>query len=352
VSSITQSSGTATVTTATSHGLATGDTVLIAGATEVDYNGEFLITFVSSTSFTYIVANSPTSPATGTITSKRAPAGFTKIYTATGKGVYRTNNLTGSRPYVRIVDNAATTQREGLLTCYMSMSDIDTGTDIFPTAAQYASGFIIMKSDALNTSARNWLIITDGKTVYGFTYFNGAAIESPGLYKNAFAFGEYLSYKPGDAYSAFCTGSSISGQSSTTQYCGLFNSANSVTAGTPGTTTPLLATARDYSGISGSKIAQVFASGLSTSLGFTSYVNFPNAPDNGFYMVPAFLTQANIIRGRLPGFFEGMHGPALPNATLIENIVGYTGRRFLFMRGQTGSGECSCVIDITGPWDT
>lgn len=69
VSSITRSSTTATVTTAVSHGLATGQKATIAGATQTDYNGSYIITVTGATTFTYTVANSPATPATGTITS-------------------------------------------------------------------------------------------------------------------------------------------------------------------------------------------------------------------------------------------------------------------------------------------
>jgi len=67
VSSITRSSTTATVTTATTHPFLTGDRVTVSGATQTGYNGTFTITKVSSTSFTYSVANTVVTPATGTI---------------------------------------------------------------------------------------------------------------------------------------------------------------------------------------------------------------------------------------------------------------------------------------------
>lgn len=67
ISSITRVTTTATVTTAAAHGLATGDYVTIAGADQVDYNITAQVTVTSTTTFTYTVANSPTTPATGTI---------------------------------------------------------------------------------------------------------------------------------------------------------------------------------------------------------------------------------------------------------------------------------------------
>ena len=69
VSSITRSGTTATVTTAVSHTLNDGDAVTMAGADQSDYNGIFQGRYVSATVFTIEVANSPTTPATGTITA-------------------------------------------------------------------------------------------------------------------------------------------------------------------------------------------------------------------------------------------------------------------------------------------
>jgi hypothetical protein len=69
VTSITRASTTATVTTTTSHGLITGDSVVISGALQSDYNGTYTITVTAATTFTYTVANSPTTPATGVISA-------------------------------------------------------------------------------------------------------------------------------------------------------------------------------------------------------------------------------------------------------------------------------------------
>jgi hypothetical protein len=64
--SITKSAGTttATLTTATNHGLSTNDIVIITGATDILYNGEFLITKVSDVVFTYSMTSEPAANAT------------------------------------------------------------------------------------------------------------------------------------------------------------------------------------------------------------------------------------------------------------------------------------------------
>ena len=67
VSSITRVSTTATVTTGLAHGFSTGNVVYIKGADQSDYNILAQITVTGGTTFTYTVAGSPTTPATGTI---------------------------------------------------------------------------------------------------------------------------------------------------------------------------------------------------------------------------------------------------------------------------------------------
>lgn len=69
ISSITQTSGTATVTTASAHGYSRNDVVTIAGADQSGYNGSAtILTVPSTTTFTYSVDSATTSPATGTMT--------------------------------------------------------------------------------------------------------------------------------------------------------------------------------------------------------------------------------------------------------------------------------------------
>ena len=73
VSSITRVGTVATVTTSDDHGLSAGQSAIIAGAVESDYNGTVVVQSVTSTTvFTYTVSGSPTTPATGTITSTQA----------------------------------------------------------------------------------------------------------------------------------------------------------------------------------------------------------------------------------------------------------------------------------------
>jgi hypothetical protein len=59
ISTITRVSTVATLTTASAHGLSTGNQVAISGCTPSAYNGVFTITVVNSTTFTYTMASVP-----------------------------------------------------------------------------------------------------------------------------------------------------------------------------------------------------------------------------------------------------------------------------------------------------
>lgn len=71
VSTLTSSGTTATCTTTTAHCLSNNEFVVIAGAVETAYNGTFKVTVTSTTQFTYTLASTTTSPATGTITATK-----------------------------------------------------------------------------------------------------------------------------------------------------------------------------------------------------------------------------------------------------------------------------------------
>lgn len=85
---IVRTASTATATAAAAHGLVSGDRVTIAGAAQTDYNGTFTVTVTTTTAFTYTVANTPATPATGTLTATLVDYDEIRPYTA------------GSQPYI------------------------------------------------------------------------------------------------------------------------------------------------------------------------------------------------------------------------------------------------------------
>jgi len=114
-SSITRVGTTATATFLSNHGLASGNTVTISGATQSEYNGSVQITVISDTSFIYTVSGSPASPATGTILADATYATVAVECTTTGQ---ETNLNSGAvlsiQTHIGGADNQATVGAPGV----------------------------------------------------------------------------------------------------------------------------------------------------------------------------------------------------------------------------------------------
>ena len=100
ISTITHVTTAATLTTATAHGLNTGRTVYITGATPDAYNGTFSIVVTGSTTFTYTMATSPATNAT--VVGSYTYGNWSQIgggAVGGGNGVFVENALTVSQNY-------------------------------------------------------------------------------------------------------------------------------------------------------------------------------------------------------------------------------------------------------------
>ncbi|MDD2978126.1 hypothetical protein [Aquabacterium sp.] len=356
VTGITRTSATATVTTAVAHGLATGDSATISGAEQSDYNIDAVVTVIDSIHFSYTVANEPATPATGTIACKRSPAGFTKTFSGANKATYRANDLSSVRHTLRVLDDglSAGGGGEARVFAFESMGDVDAGSGPYPTAAQSSNGYFWRKSSTNDSTARAWMIITDGRIVYYFSDY--AAPASGGLTSNTAqfsgAFGDILSYKPGDAYASILTGCT-SANSTSSPPCGLFAGYSSITNASS-FTGPSIVIARDFTAVAGARYVGLFGSGISApGLGSSTILSYPHLIDNGFYMTPVMVTQGSpsLIRGRLPGCYEALHGRCFNNGDIITNVQGMPGKTFMMVYGTSGPYSGALMIDITGPWD-
>lgn len=116
VSSITRVGSIATVTTATPHGDVVGQIVNIRGATQAEYNGDFAVaSVISTTSFTVTVSGTPATPAAGTILLNGGPV-VRSTYSGGvfAAGIYSSPRLDDSNEYIVLAaPDAAYLWREG-----------------------------------------------------------------------------------------------------------------------------------------------------------------------------------------------------------------------------------------------
>ena len=118
---------TATMTTAVAHGLVTGNTITVAGATPAEFNGIYRVTVTRLTTLTYTMATAPSGDATIVGT-------YTVRYFITGEDSenFETVNLFKERLYFVIKDS--------LDFCYLPVDSINGAVTKFPLGGIFKNG--------------------------------------------------------------------------------------------------------------------------------------------------------------------------------------------------------------------
>jgi len=231
--------------------------------------------------------------------------GWTKVFTGTNKAVYRAPS--GNRLYLRVADDAGAAggAKEAQITGYINMSDVDTGTGPFPTAAQGAGGVaqvIASKSFTADGTARSYRAWADARSLLFFSQ-----IASDGNWF-AFSFGEFKSFGLGDSYgSAICGRMAVNSPNTTDERLCMVQA--NLAAGD-------YFVARGYLGLGGSVAMGRHAEPIKmASTAFRGVIIYPNSTDGGLYLSriwlhdPVTITPVT-LRGRVRGLWTPLHIPS------------------------------------------
>lgn len=297
-----------------------GPVILIEGATPTALNGEWRIASVpSTTQFTFTTSGISNQTATGTITAKRAPAGFTKVYSGTNLAAYRANAIDSTRLFLH-VNNTST--RQGNVVMYETMSDINTGTGASPSSNYYK---IYLDNNGVN---RPWWVFADDRCFYALVMSNDAL---PTFVSGVLFFGDIINFLSTDAY-----------------HCGLIGSADGACTLNYLNNSTVSALARSYTQ-TGTTIGMLRTGSFydGTSLGEYGET-YPSRVGNQFLAWPISVFQANYIqRGLMPGFYAPQHARnSITHLTLITDIINYPDKKLLTI----SNNGYSIAFDITGPW--
>lgn len=168
----------ATATFAAAHSFTDGETVKISGANEADYNGSVVISNVTRLTFDYTVANSPATPATGTLSVKsdmpinlvtlaRRPNGQTAVVVGTKTHLFRFYGLENGE----YVSTDPDDYPAGQIALYWSI-----------TPADYPVGEI---PEYVEDNSAEWIVIGSGFSVNGnrweAVHINGYAVFTNGV---------------------------------------------------------------------------------------------------------------------------------------------------------------------------
>lgn len=348
VNSLVVSNNVATATISTGHSAEVDTVVEIAGATPAGLNGQWKVTAVNGNNVSWETSGVANQTATGTISLKLAGAGWVKEFSGANLGAYRSPNILGTRMYLRVDDTATTFAR---VIGYETMSDINTGTGLFPTTTQLNGGLYWSKSGAADSTRREWMLIADDRMFY---FARAHRSDHPEGYETG-AFGDFIPTKSGDAYACVINGTSANNVS-VPYHPDIYwvGNSNAVSGG--------VYAPKSYTGIGASvQMGKNFP--LITFNGgdnHSGYVNggltFPNPEDGGLYVVPHYLLEfnPNSVRGVSPGFYcspQRFNSTVLPARETVTGVTALPGKKFKVITCLfTPLIGTPCFVDITGPW--
>lgn len=260
-----------------------------------------------------------------------AALGWTKSFAGTNKGVYRAPE--GTRFYLRVQDDGpgARVGGQARIVAYESMTDVDTGVDPYPTAAQLTNGLQWDKSATADATARAWTLVGDGKRF--ILLVQGAGHPSYLDKWDCWFFGDILSYKLGDAYHSLLIGHPAEGSVQASAYgTALVSSCTTTTSGH-------YMCRRDDSLTKSIAVGVLGNQGMTThgSCGGTpGFVSYPDPVSGKLLIHPLTVVHASAtlyaVRGVFPGVYDVLHYNPLADQdtftlsgesfTLFKTVVG------------------------------
>lgn len=280
--------------------------------------------------------------------------GWTIEYTATSKRVYRP--AAGNRFYLRVDESSATTYAR--IRGYETMSDVDTGTNPFPTIAQISGSGVgagnllgIQKGATSTSTIRNWYFFGDQKAFYIIIDATGATNSQ----LTPHFFGDFIPYYSGYSYNTAIGG--ISNLDNSPFYSFIQNcKAVTFTTGTP-IASNVLFVARNIPGTTYSLNSSLLTNcagpvpGTNPNSPTNSLVN---ADSNKLYMNQMLLGSTTYSEplGKLPGLWEPVCGRAYTSVTPLDTATDNAydpNRTFVFFSSQY-SGIFAIEKFTSGNW--
>lgn len=356
ITSLVVAAGVATATCA-GHGYSGSYSkdVEIAGALPAALNGRKQLTFVDANTFKFLATGIADQTATGTITAKRAPLGWTKLFSGTNKAIYKRSDLTATTVMLRVVDTgvAPSSATSARWTAIETATDIDTFSGLCPTAAQLLDGYFVNKG-ANSATAKQWTIV--GSSLLFFLTTQSASYPPlPNSGSDAYSsmlyfFGDFTAYKPGDAYNSV-----VSGEISESGGAGVNHGGRPLGSEQASLSVQSLGIqcARGYSQFAGAVTLGIAGAGNARS-GSTGNFVFPSPIDSGYLISPKTLLTEVVpggfaARGVMTGFVHILGVKPIAYREVVDGTVDFSSRKILGLQPYAQGPAC-VAIDLTGPW--
>ncbi len=350
VNSLVVASNVATATISGGHSAEVGSVVLVSGATPSGLNGEKKVLSVGggNTTLTYDATGIGNQTATGSISLKLSPAGWSKTYSGTNLAAYKSNNVVGTACLLRVDDTNAKYCR-----CigYETMTAISTGSGRFPTSTMFNGGVYWTKSTVADSSARPWVVVADDRFFYLLVHYH----PTYPIGGQFVGFGDFLKASSTDAWACALTG-----------YAGSFDAIAPGSVNDYGTAAMVsvgqnMYFPRSYAATGSSVQAsrnfpQLVPTNTSSVISGSGLALYPNGGDYGLYLSTISLYENDLLahRGLSPGLYCCSQKLPLqlfaPKSRIaaVDNLIG---RELLVEPFGAGTGTAAfAFFDLTGPW--
>ncbi|CAI10230.1 hypothetical protein ebA7239 [Aromatoleum aromaticum EbN1] len=331
VDSIAVAGGVATVSLSAGNPFEQHVVIQLAGATPAALNAEWRIATSGASSFTFLCPGIADGTATGTITCKRAPAGWAKPFSATNKGVYQSIDTNTTQLYLRLDDaHAQYTRVRG----YENMTDADTGDGLFPTLAQCAAtAYSWPKSNAAGIASRSWALVADGSMIHFLPVWTASYPHA-----DVFRFGDAVPLFAADAY--HCAISAAAAASPAWP-----SHANATVMNMQYQTGCYFARGADQA--AGAAVTRNIAMNVNSAGGYSSAP--PVAGELTF--APQIAFHANAIRASIPGLLVGLERKTdYITRTVSEGVDGRWYLKVAVGENVSTPDGSFVALDVTGPW--
>lgn len=274
--------------------------------------------------------------------------GWTKPYTGTNLAAYK--QPAGSNGFYLYVDDTGT--QNARVRGYETMSSISSGTGPFPTDVQFSGGLYLRKSEAASSTARPWMLVSDGKL---FHLIVGAGSTSPtwtNAYNFAYTFGDFATLKSGDLYGTILIADPSSTPSASSSTHGWYSLATSASTASSG---HYIARPHTQVGTSvqPAKVADPLGAISMTYFGAGSLA-FPSPITGGIELARPFVMEPSAgRRGRIQGTWCWQHGAnALNTGDTFTGASGsdLNGRAFTFFQLGNGGSYGTFVLETSDTW--
>ena len=275
-------------------------------------------------------------------------AGWTKAFSGTNLAAYQQG--AGSMCYLRVNDGTGSYKVK--MRGYESMTDIDTGTNEFPTTTQLANGVYAATGTYMLTVDKPWIVLADNKRFYlwvGASTLTAAEdISTSTTWQGLFFFGDIISFRPGDTYCCQIMGSDSA--SNATERFGLGGALTSLNAGA--------FIARNAAQVAGAvnngKCWDYHGSGSSSTMGSATCVAYPDSISGGINLSRIHVTNGagtQGIRGRMPGAFAPLNALPGNNGDTFSGTGDLAGRTFVLLDCGSSSTRCRVALETSDTWD-